>query len=103
MLFSFYAVDWKAGSLLAIGYKDGKEIDRHELKTAGPAVALRLTPMTGPSGLLANGSDAVVFDVEAIDEDGNRCPTFTGRCDFETSGPGVWRGGYNSGKIKSTK
>jgi beta-galactosidase len=22
--------------------------------------------------------------------------------DFETEGPGVWRGGYNSGKIKST-
>ncbi|MEN8126589.1 MAG: hypothetical protein ABFR90_02170, partial [Planctomycetota bacterium] len=70
-------------------------------KTAGPAAALRLTPVTGPTGLLADGSDAVVFDVEAVDKDGNRDPLFIGRCDFETSGPGIWRGGYNSGKAKS--
>ncbi|HTQ38601.1 MAG TPA: hypothetical protein VMJ32_06215, partial [Pirellulales bacterium] len=32
---------------------------------------------------------------------GERCPTFQNRVDFEMEGPGVWRGGYNSGKIKS--
>ncbi len=102
MLFTFAKVAWQPGTLEAIGYKNGKEIDRHVLKTAGPAETLKLTPMTGPGGLQADGSDVVVFDVEAIDKDGNRCPTFVGRVDFEMSGPGVWRGGYNSGKIKST-
>jgi beta-galactosidase len=102
MLFTFPQVQWKAGTLTAIGYKDGKEIGRDELTTAGDPVALRLTPMFGPAGLLADGSDTVVFDVEAVDKDGRRCPTFIGRCDFAMSGPGVWRGGYNSGKEKST-
>jgi len=49
----------------------------------------------------ANGSDVVLIDVEAVDADGNRCPAFYGRVDFECSGPGVWRGGYNSGKTNS--
>lgn len=102
MLFTFEQVKWVPGKLVAIGYLDGKEVARHEVVTAGPAVALKLTPLTGPTGLLADGSDAVVFDVEAVDADGNRCPTFIERCDFSVEGPGVWRGGYNSGKIKST-
>ncbi len=102
MLFTFKDVTFAPGSLTAVGYKDGSEVDRNEIRTAGPATALRLTPMTGPTGLMADGSDAVVFDVEAMDADGNRCPTFGGRVDFQTSGPGVWRGGYNSGKEHST-
>jgi beta-galactosidase len=31
-----------------------------------------------------------------------RCPTDDARVDFTISGPGIWRGGYNSGKIDST-
>jgi beta-galactosidase len=42
------------------------------------------------------------MDVQALDAEGNRVPTFQERVDFTTEGPGVWRGGYNSGKIKST-
>ncbi|MBF0196585.1 MAG: DUF4982 domain-containing protein [Planctomycetes bacterium] len=102
MLFTFPKVAWNAGQLVAVGYKDGKEIGTHSVKTVGKAVSLKLTPLTGPNGLIANGSDAVVFDVEALDKDGKRCPTFIGRCDFEMKGPGVWRGGYNSGKEHST-
>ncbi|MDZ8117073.1 alginate lyase family protein [Pontiella agarivorans] len=102
MLFTFPGVTWEAGRLIAVGFKDGQEIGRHVLTTAGPAVALRLTPLTGPAGLLADGSDVAVFDVEAVDQNGNRCPTFIGRCDFKMTGPGIWRGGYNSGKEKST-
>jgi beta-galactosidase len=102
MLFTFGQVEWKPGKLVAVGYKDGKEAVRHEIITAGPAVALKLTPLTGPAGVLADGSDAVVFDVEAIDAGGHRNPVFEGRVDFKLEGPGVWRGGYNSGKEKST-
>ena len=67
----------------------------------GPPVALRMTPITGPGGLLADGSDVALIDVEAVDAKGERCPTFQQRVDFDISGPGVWRGGYNSGKIHS--
>jgi beta-galactosidase len=36
-----------------------------------------------------------------VDENGERCPTFQQRVDFDFEGPGVWRGGYNSGKTNS--
>jgi len=42
-----------------------------------------------------------LIDVEAVDAKGNRVPTFQQRVDFQTDGPGVWRGGYNSGKVDS--
>jgi beta-galactosidase len=42
-----------------------------------------------------------LLDVEAVDANGERCPTFQQRVDFDCSGPGIWRGGYNSGKINS--
>ena len=33
--------------------------------------------------------------------DGERCPTFQQRVDFDCTGPAIWRGGYNSGKTNS--
>jgi beta-galactosidase len=62
---------------------------------------LKLTAFTAPGGLRADGSDVALIDVEAVDATGERAPTFQQRVDFETGGPGVWRGGYNSGKINS--
>ena len=64
-------------------------------------MALRLTPLAAPSGVIADGADIVLFDVEALDAKGDRVPTFQQRVDFEFTGPGTWRGGYNSGKINS--
>jgi beta-galactosidase len=37
-----------------------------------------------------------------VDAKGLRCPTDDARVDFTIDGPGIWRGGYNSGKIDST-
>ncbi len=37
-----------------------------------------------------------------MDAKGERCPTDDARVDFTISGPGIWRGGYNSGKIDTT-
>ena len=44
--------------------------------TAVPAVAVKLTPTTAPGGLLANGSDVAMFDVEIVDAMGQRVPTY---------------------------
>jgi beta-galactosidase len=101
-VFEFKDVSFQPGKLEAIGYIDGKPVARHELKTAGVPVQLRLTSITGPKHLRADGSDIALVDVEAIDAEGNRCPTFQGRVDFTVTGPCVWRGGYNSGKGQST-
>jgi beta-galactosidase len=43
-----------------------------------------------------------LIDVEVVDAKGQRCPTDDARVDFAVTGPAVWRGGYNSGKIDST-
>jgi beta-galactosidase len=101
-LFTFPDVAWKQGTLQAVGYVGGKPVANQKKRTAGPPVALRLTAMTAPGGLRADGSDVVLVDVEAVDAEGERCPTFQNRVDFELAGPGVWRGGYNSGKAGST-
>jgi beta-galactosidase len=100
-LFTFENVAWAAGEIKAVGCKAGKEIISESKHTAGPPVALKLTPILGPDGLQANGADVALLDVEAVDAHGERCPTFQQRVDFDIAGPGVWRGGYNSGKTNS--
>jgi beta-galactosidase len=59
----------------------------------------------------ADGEDIALIDVEVVDAKGQRCPTDDARVDFTWSstgravsatGPAIWRGGYNSGKINST-
>jgi beta-galactosidase len=101
-LFTFDDVKWEPGEIKAVASDDGGRTVSQAKQTAGAPVALKLTAMTAPGGLRATGSDVVLVDVEAVDKNGVRSPTFNERVDFEMSGPGVWRGGYNSGKIKST-
>ncbi len=98
-LFSFPAVAFEPGEIQAVAYRDGQAVATTRKETSGPAVALRMTPLVGPAGLVADGADVALFDVEAIDAAGRRVPTYQDRVDFELSGPGIWRGGYNSGKL----
>jgi beta-galactosidase len=101
-VFAFPKVEFVPGSIRAVGSIQGHAVVQEEIKTAGPAVALKLTPITGPGGLQADGADVVLIDVEAVDAKGMRVPTDDARVDFTCTGPAVWRGGYNSGKIDST-
>jgi beta-galactosidase len=100
-LFTFPDVAWQAGEIKAVAYNDGKPVATQSKHTVGSPAALRLTPITQPGGLRANGSDVALIDVEAVDARGERCPTFQQRVDFETEGPAKWRGGYNSGRTNS--
>jgi beta-galactosidase len=100
-LFAFPDVVWEPGEIKAVGYRGGKAAAEESKHTVGAPVALRLKPITGPGGLRADGADVALIDVEAVDANGERCPTFQERVDFTLKGPGVWRGGYNSGKINS--
>lgn len=101
-LFTFKDVVFAPGEIKAVASSGGKVVATHAVHTVGAPVALKLTPLTGPGGLRADGDDIALLDVEAVDADGERCPTFQQRADFETSGPAIWRGGYNSGKINTT-
>jgi beta-galactosidase len=101
-IFEFPKVEFVPGSLKAVGSIAGKAIVEQELVTAGDAVAIRLTPIVGPMGWQADGEDVALVDVEVVDAKGRRVPTDDARIDFTTTGPCVWRGGYNSGKVDST-
>jgi beta-galactosidase len=101
-VFAFPNVEFTPGSLKAVGKNGTKVAAQMELTTAGPAAAIRLTPILGPGGLQANGEDVALIDFEVIDAKGQRCPTDYARVDFTCTGPGIWRGGYNSGIVDST-
>jgi beta-galactosidase len=100
-LFTFPNISWQPGELKAVAYRSSKPVVWQSKHTVGSPVAVRLTPIVGPEGFQANGSDVALVDVEAVDEKGERCPTFQQRVDFDFEGPGIWRGGYNSGKTNS--
>jgi beta-galactosidase len=100
-LFAFSNMVWNPGEIEAIGYDDDVAVATNAIRTAGAPAALRLTVTSGPGGLSANGSDVALIDVEAVDAEGERCPTFQQRVDFTCKGPAVWRGGYDSGKPDS--
>jgi len=100
-LFSFTNVAWVAGEIKAVGSNGGTVAVTDAKHTVGDPVALHLTPINGPKGFLADGSDVTLIDVEAVDAQGDRCPTFQQPVDFSLDGPGIWRGGYNSGKTNT--
>jgi beta-galactosidase len=101
-LFSFPNVRWAAGTIKAVGYdRTGAVVAQHQLQTAGTATAIKLTPTVGPAGFRADGADIAMFDIEVVDANGQRVPTDEARIDFTMTGPGIWRGGYNSGVLGS--
>lgn len=101
-VFKFPNAAWQAGEIKAEAFIDGELKTSQTKETVGDPVALKLTPIAGPKGWLANGSDVALIDVEVVDSEGRRCPLSKGRVDFTVSGPAIWRGGYNSGKPNST-
>ena len=82
----------------AIGYTESDlPLAEDVIVTSGAPDHVKLTPVTGPDGLVADGSDVMYFDVEVVDEDGNICPLDYSRLNMSLSGNGVLLGGYNSG------
>ncbi len=100
-IFAFPAIRYEPGKITALARADGRVVAQDGMDTAGPASSLKLTPLVSPTGFQADGSDVALFDVEVVDAQGRRCPTDEARVDFTLSGPAIWRGGYNSGKIHS--
>ena len=101
-IYAFPNIAFAPGTLKAVATKDSQVVAQEELKTAGPPSALRLTVHSGPNGLQADGSDVALVDFEAVDAQGNRCPTDEERVDFAIDGPAIWRGGFNSTVLNST-
>jgi beta-galactosidase len=96
-IFTFPNVQFQAGKIKAVGLNGGTEVVSDEHVTTGAPAALKLTPITGPQGWLADGADIAMVDIEVVDAQGRRVPTETGEITFTHSGAGSWVGGYNSG------
>ncbi len=114
--FSFPSIAWATGTIKAVGYDaSGTQVCQHTLTTAGTPTVIKLTSYTAPGGLLANGADVAMFDVEVVDATGQRVPTFgpttpatdntpvnEPKITFAVTGPGTWRGGVNESVVNST-
>jgi beta-galactosidase len=68
-----WTVPYAPGRLEAIGYVGGKPVSKAVVETAGPPVALRLTP--DRTVLTGDGADAAPITVEALDKAGRVVPT----------------------------
>lgn len=99
-LSTFKNVKFTHGKLTAIGYdKNGKEVSRHEIQTAGEPAQLKLTPILNPTGWKADGHDLALVQVEVVDKDGRRCPLDNRLVKYVLKGQGEWRGGIAKGKF----
>lgn len=98
-LYKFEGINiMQPGYIEAIGYNEkGEKLVNHKIETVGEVEGIRLTPITGPEGLRADGSDIAFIDIELVDRVGRVYPLDYDRIDFEISGPAVIKGGYNSG------
>src|SRR6185295_2585337 len=50
-LFTFPDVKFEPGEIKAVAYRNGKQIATQTLRTAGKAIALKLSPILGPGGM----------------------------------------------------
>ncbi len=81
-----WPVEYAPGTLLARGYRGGKEIAVARVETTGPAAAIALTPHQAT--LSADGRDVAVVTVEMRDASGRFVPTAAQKVNFALSGPG---------------
>ena len=85
-----WRVQFEEGTLLAVGYRDGSEIMRSEVRTAGAPAALTLSP--DRAEIKADGSDLSFITVTVIDRDGNTVPHAANLVTFSVEGPGTIAG-----------
>lgn len=107
-VYSFPNIDvTESGTVKAVAYNAQEQVvAEHQISTVGEAATIKLTPVTGPDGLIADGSDIAYFDLAIVDKDGNTCPLAYDKINLSVSGEGVLLGGYNSGvgdKITTNK
>ncbi|HKJ79242.1 MAG TPA: DUF4982 domain-containing protein, partial [Prolixibacteraceae bacterium] len=79
-----FNVPYQQGELTAIGLKDGKEVERQTLKTAGKPARLKITAES--DRVAASINDLAYFNVEVLDENGLLIPNAEVPVEFEIQG-----------------
>ena len=96
-LFTFDNVSFQPGELTAVSYKDGKEVSRFTVETAGKPAKLLISAIENPEGFHADGADMALLHFEVVDAKGRRCPLDNRMVSFSIDGPAEWRGGIAQG------
>jgi hypothetical protein len=97
-LFTFENIQWEAGTTKAVSYNAKGEIVSEASKTTvGAPFAIKLSKHTKPNGMLADGADVALVDVEVVDKNGFRCPTNNAMMEFSLTGEATWLGGIAHG------
>ena len=87
-LFTFPNVEWREGTLQAVAYDaNGRRAATARMDSAGPPAYIALNLRTGHNGLMADGSDLALVDVEVMDGYGRRCPLAANRVHLSVAGP----------------
>ncbi len=81
-----WTVNYEPATLLARGYKNGKEIITDKVETTGEPAAITLTP--DRSTVNADGEDVSVITVQVNDSKGRFVPTAGNEITFSIQGPG---------------
>jgi beta-galactosidase len=81
-----WEVPYKAGTLKAIGYKQGKKILAETVETTGEQVAVKL--ITNKTGIKADGKDLAMITAMVVDQKGREVLDAESLVEFDIAGPG---------------
>ena len=95
-LFTFKDVKYETGTVEAVSRRDGQEVSRYKIETAGEPYQLKLTTIQNPEGFKADGADMALVEVEVLDKQGRRCPLDDRLIHFEMNGEAQWIGGIGT-------
>lgn len=96
-LHAAWKVRFEPGTMTAVSRKNGEEVARKEIKTAGTPHHIRLTPDRGE--ISADGYDLCYFTAEIVDADGIICPWATDDITFSVEGAAFNAGVDNGSPI----
>jgi beta-galactosidase len=82
-----WQVPFAPGVLKAVAYQEGKPVASEEMRTAGPAVQVKLIP--DRKTIQADGDDLSFIEVRIEDKDGNLVPGADNLVHFAITGPGT--------------
>ncbi|MEZ4998575.1 MAG: beta-galactosidase GalB [Bacteroidales bacterium] len=85
-----WKVPFEEGTLLGVGYRNGEEIMRSEVHTAGEPASLALSP--DRTELKADGADLSFITVTVVDGAGIQVPHADNMVTFSVEGPGTIAG-----------
>lgn len=92
-----WRVEFVPGTVELVSRKDGREVARKSINTAGEPFAVRLIP--DRESIQADGRDLSYLTVEIVDKDGNLCPWAENEVSFVIEGAGFNTGVDNGSPI----